>query len=104
MIANLEDPTVKENIYLLKPEQQKALDQVIKEQQLPYTVDAAFVKAVQEVLSGMEKVSVTAADLKKALAQGGTPCTVSELKQRFEDYIQSLTRGRDPQKVRIVLE
>ena len=69
LIANLEDPTVKENIYLLKPEQQKALEQVIKEQQLPYTVDVSFVKAVQEVLSGMEKVSVTAADLKKALAR-----------------------------------
>ncbi|WP_338832719.1 hypothetical protein MHLNE_13780 [Moorella humiferrea] len=104
LVANLEDPTVKENIYLLKPDQQKALEQVIKEQQLPYTVDASFVKAVQEVLSGMEKISVTAADLKKALAQGGTPCTVSEFQQRFEDYIQSLTRGRDPQKVRIVLE
>jgi len=104
LIANLEDPTVKENIYLLKPEQRKALDQVVKEQQLPYTVDASFVKAVQEVLSGMEKVSVTAADLKKALTQGGTPCTVSEFQQRFEDYIRSLTRGRDPQKVRIVLE
>jgi hypothetical protein len=104
LAANLEDPTVKENIYLLKPEQQKALETVVREQQLPYVVDAAFVKAVQEVLSGMEKVLVKVDDLKKALGVGGTPCTISEFQKRFEDYVQSLTRGRDPGKVRIVLE
>jgi len=43
-------------------------------------------------------------DLKKALGVGGTPCTISEFKKRFEDYVQSLTRGRDPKKVRIVME
>lgn len=104
LAANLEDPTVKENIYLLKPEQQKALETVVREQQLPYVVDASFVKAVQEVLSGMEKVLVKVDDLKKALGVGGTPCTISEFKKRFEDYVQSLTRGRDPKKVRIVME
>jgi len=104
LAGNLEDPTVKENIYLLKPEQQKVLEQVIKEQQLPYVVDASFVKTVQEVLSGMEKVLVTAGDIKKALSEGGTPCTISEFQKRFEDYLRSLTRGKDPKKVRIVLE
>jgi hypothetical protein len=104
LAGNLEDPTVKENIYLLKPEQQKALEQVIKEQQLPYVVDASFVKTVQEVLSGMEKVLVTAGDIKKVLSEGGTPCTISEFQKRFEDYLQSLARGKDPKKVRIVLE
>lgn len=104
LIANLEDPTVKENIQLLRAEQQETLEQVVRERQLPYPIETSFLKSVQEVLSGMEKVPVTTDGLKAALAEGGTPCTVSEFKQRFDEYVQSLTRGKDPKKVRIVLE
>lgn len=95
---------MKKNISLLKPEQQRALEEVVREQQLPYVVEAAFVKALQEMLSGMEKVQVKVDDLKRALGLGGMPCTISEFQKRFEDYLQFLTRGRDPGKVRIVLE
>lgn len=104
LLTNLEDPTVKENLRLLKPDEQKLLEQVIKEQRLPDRIDAIFVKTVQEVFSGMEKITVTVAGLKEALVQGGTPCTVSEFRQRFETYVESSTRGRDPKRIRIVLE
>ena len=36
-----------------------------------------------------------------------TPCFLSpdaEMKQRFEDYLDQLTKGKEPGKVRIVLE
>lgn len=104
LLANLEDPTVKESIRLLKPDEQRLLEQVIEDGKLPDKIDAVFIRIVQEVLSGMEKVTIGTTDLKEALLQGGTPCTVSEFKQRFEKYVESSTRGKDLRRIRIVLE
>jgi len=34
----------------------------------------------------------------------GEPTTTEELKKRFDEYLADLTKGKDPSKVRIVLE
>ncbi len=53
----------------------------------------------------MERVVVRAPELKQALNQGGAPCTLAEFQERFKAYVESITRGgKDPGKVRIVLE
>jgi len=39
-----------------------------------------------------------------ALLSGGSPVTPSVMKQWFEDYLDQLTKGKEPGKVRIVLE
>ncbi len=57
---------------------------------------------LQEVLSGLVKVSIKFADLQKTIANGGGPATPDELKKRFVDYIDNLTRGKDQAKVRMV--
>jgi hypothetical protein len=62
------------------------------------------VHALQEVLRGLFKVTVRAEDLQQALQATGGPATPAEMKKRFEDYIDQLTKGKDPAKVRIVLE
>ena len=59
---------------------------------------------LQQVLQGLEKVTLPTSEISKALTEGGTPCTVSELKGRFEKHLDALTRGKDPAKVRIVIE
>ena len=66
--------------------------------------DAEILKALQEVLSGLTKVSVKIADLRDALLAGGSPATLVEMKKRFEEYLDGLTKGKEPGKVRIVLE
>ena len=43
-------------------------------------------------------------NLRGALLSGGSPVTPVEMKQRFEDYLDQLTKGKEPGKVRIVLE
>ena len=60
--------------------------------------------ALQEVLSGLTKVSVKVGDLRDALLAGGSPATPAELSKRFEEYLEELTKGKEPGKVRIVLE
>ena len=59
---------------------------------------------MSEVLSGLEKITVTAASLRTALVSGGAAATVSELRRRFDEYLSAMTKGKDTTKVRIVLE
>jgi hypothetical protein len=67
LLANLEDPTTKGNLSLLKPEPRKLVDGFIKKRTLPDDLDQDFIHALQEVLSGLTKVSVKIADLRDAL-------------------------------------
>jgi succinate dehydrogenase flavin-adding protein (antitoxin of CptAB toxin-antitoxin module) len=104
LLTNLEDPTTKGDLDLLKPEQKKLVNGFIKKRVLPDEIDQDFIHALQEVLSGLEKVSVNTADLRTALLTGGSPATPAEMKKRFEEYLDALTKGKEPGKVRIVLE
>jgi len=67
-------------------------------------LDSNFVHALKEVLSGLVKVTVKAQELQQALQVTDGPATPAEMKKRFEEYIDQLTKGKDPAKVRIVLE
>ncbi len=42
--------------------------------------------------------------LRDALLTGGSPATPAEMRKRFEEYLEKLTKGKEPGKVRIVLE
>ena len=59
---------------------------------------------MQEALSGLTKVSIKLAEVGDALLSGGSPATPAEMKKRFEEYLDQLTKGKEPGKVRIVLE
>jgi hypothetical protein len=47
------------------------------------------------VLSGLTKVSVKIADLRDALLAGGSPATPAEMRKRFEEYLDQLTKGKE---------
>ena len=104
LLTNLEDPTTKDNLELLKPESKKLLNSFTKKRALPDELSPDFIHALNEVLSGLQKVPVTTDDLRSALLAGGSPATPVEMKKRFEEYLDELTKGREPGKVRIVLE
>ena len=104
LLTNLEDPTTKGNLSLLRPESRKLVDGFIKKRTLPDDLDQDFIHALQEVLSGLTKVSVKIVDLRDALLSGGSPAPPAEMRKRFEEYLDGLTKGKEPGKVRIVLE
>jgi predicted ATPase len=104
LIANLEDPTTKNNLNLLKSEQRLLVDEFLMSHILPNPLTNEFIGAVREVLSGLAKVVVKTQDLQKVLLAGGSPCTVQEMKKRFEDYLSDLAKGKDLSKVRIIVE
>jgi hypothetical protein len=103
LLGNLEDPTTTGNLSLLKPKPRNLVDDFIKHRTLPDDLDRHFIRALQEALSGLTKVSVKIGELRDALLVGGSPATPEEMRKRFEAYIDQLTKGKEPSKVRIVL-
>ena len=51
-----------------------------------------------------DEMTVKAQELQQALQVTDGPATPAEMKKRFEEYIDQLTKGKDPAKVRIVME
>ena len=104
LLGNLEDPITQANLELLKADDRKPLEDFIKSRELPVPLDSNFVHALKEVLSGLVKITVKVQSLQEALQVTDGPATPGEMKKRFDSYIDQLTRGKDPAKVRIVLE
>ena len=50
------------------------------------------------------RVVVTTGGVATALTKGGMPCTPQQFEDRFGQYVKSLTKGKDANKIRIVLE
>ncbi len=100
LLTNLDEA----NLDLLKPEPKKLVNGFIEKQALPDEFDQAFIHALGEVFSGLQKVLVKTDNLRAALLSGGSPVTPVEMKKRFESYLEELTKGKKPDKVRIVLE
>jgi hypothetical protein len=104
LLDNLKDPTTKASIELLSPKRKKPVEAFVKSGELPETLAQDFIQGLQEALSGLAKVVLKMDDLKVALSEGGSPATPAEIKKRLEDYLATLTKGKDANKVRIVLE
>lgn len=104
LLDNLEDPTTRQNLELLKPEARKLIEDFLRERRLPVGLGQEFIQAVREALSGLTKVVVKTADLRSALLAGGAPATLAEMRNRFEDYLSGLAAGKDPQKIRVMVE
>jgi len=104
LLDNLSDPTIKENLSLLKPSSRRLVDAFLTNRNLPDKVETEFVQVVQEALSGLMKVIFSTNHLCTALANSGSPLTPAEIRKRFDDYVTEQTKGKDPGKVRILLE
>ena len=104
LLVNLDDPATRENLPLLQPEREARVTAFVTEGKLPDVLEPEFIEALQEVLSGLVKVVVTAEDLKATLLAGGSPASPAEMKARFEGYLDGLAKDEDPAKVRVVLE
>lgn len=104
LLTNLEDPTTQANLALLKPEPRRLVDGFLQQRTLPEYLDQDFLQAIKEVLSDLTPVLIKTQELRTALLAGGSPATPAEMRKRFEGYLDQLTKGKEPGKVRIVLE
>jgi len=104
LLDNLDDPTARKSIDLLPGEQKAAVKGFLKAKKLPDKISNDLVQGMQTALSGLIAISVTPADILDTLSGGGAPCTVEQLRTRFEEFLQKITRGREMAKVRLVID
>lgn len=103
LLDNLDDPTARKSINLLLEVQKAAVDAFLKAKKLPEKIGNDLVQGMQQALSGLIAIPVKPAELLDALSDGGAPCTVEQIQTRFEEFIQKITRGKEPSKVRLVI-
>ncbi|MYN66483.1 MAG: ATP-binding protein [Acidobacteria bacterium] len=104
LLNNLADPTTRDQLALLGPDQRKLVQAFIASGTFPDDASRDFIDAVAQVLSGLSKVVVTAEEFRRALFPSGSPATPGQLKKRFGDYVDERAKGMDEAKVRIVIE
>jgi len=104
LLNNLADPTIQENLNLLKQKPLKLIQSFVGSKELPDEISNEFLEALKEVLTGLVKVEIKSDKLKLALLEGGSPVTVDELIKRFDDFINSITKGKEQKKIRIVID
>jgi hypothetical protein len=104
LLDNLDDPIIQDNFDLLKPAARSLVDGFILSRSLQEPVTPEFIAAVQEALSGLEKINISSADIRQALLQGGSPATPEDLRKRFEFFLNDRCKGKDTTKLRFVVE
>ena len=104
LLEALEDPITQENVLLLHVEDQDRVKAFLKTRELPTPLDSATIQAIKQALENLEKVALSTQELKKALHPTGSPATVQELRKRFEDFLNHHIKGKNPDKIRIVVE
>ena len=104
LLDNLEDPIIQSNFELLKEGSRKIVTGFVDSKSLPDPVTPEFISAVQEALSGLDKVVVSGSDIRQALLQGGSPATPEDLRKRFEAFLTDRCKGKDTTKLRFVVE
>ena len=104
LLDNLEDPIIQSNFELLKEGSRKIVTGFVDNRSLPDPVTPEFINAVQEALSGLDKVVVSGGDIRQALLQGGSPATPEDLRKRFEAFLTDRCKGKDTTKLRFVVE
>ena len=104
LLENLEAPFTQNSVCLLPPAAKKLIDAFLTSRKLPNPMTTEFANAVQEALSGLEKIAVKGDEIKQALLQGGSPATPDDLRKRFDAFISDRSKGKDASKLRFVVE
>ena len=104
LLTNLDDPIISQQLALLDSDEGRLVSAFIESRTLPEDLDHGFVHGVRTLLSGLAKLVIVTADLRAALLDGGSPATIDEMRRRFGNYLDGRAKGKDPDKVRIVLE
>jgi hypothetical protein len=104
LLTNLQDSRLKKSYDLLDTAQKNAIDSFNASKQFPEQISEQFIKAVQMMFSGLDKVTLSMRNLQNILKGDGGPCTLDELKRRFEGYLVGMLKSKDTDKVRIIIE
>jgi hypothetical protein len=101
----LTGPMAQKSLALMAPTERERLEAFRDGGDLPNPLDKPFLRALAHALGGLERVTVSPEEILLALTKNSkAPCTVEEIRSRFDQLMTQLTQGKDPQRIRIVIE
>ena len=103
ILASVEDPLVINDIRYLQPDQRQVIEAFIQDRKLPDQVDGAFVNEINTLLKGLDKVVIDAGDILHELSTLG-PCTIDDIKGKFETLVNQWVGHKDKNKIRIIIQ
>ncbi|EMD81932.1 DUF6079 family protein [Pacificimonas flava] len=92
-----------EKLQLLGDDAKVAVDEFLSAKDLPSPVPDNMLQGLRDALSDLVKIEVTSADLRSALTAKGAPVSLGDMRQRFDEMLASLVKGKDVEKVRFVV-
>lgn len=101
VIDNLKQGSIQEGLALLTNDEQKSIELLISNKELPLPLDQRFIDMIKNLLDGFEKVELSKKDIIKMLGSG-SPMSVNELEGRIRELIETAINGKDKDKVRIM--
>jgi len=88
----------------LLPDERAPIETFLAQPNDAVEVPAGLVAVATQALRGIRALAIPAPELVAALKNGGMPCTVEALKQRFTQFIQAQMQGYDKHNTRLTLE
>ncbi|MBP1468632.1 ATP-binding protein [Candidatus Chloroploca sp. M-50] len=102
---NLQSETAQQSMSSMTSAERRPIDAYLTTTDPASTpLPEGLVKAINQALRGLQTVAINPDQLLIALQTGGLPCTVEELKQRFERYLRQTMSGHDPRDTRLTIE
>lgn len=102
LLSTLDDNLIMENKSLLNKAQRELIDKFAKERTLPDVVDTFFVTTFNNLFEKLDKVNIDVWELIDTIHNMG-PCTVKDLKNRLLTHIDEQVKGKELDKVRIII-
>lgn len=103
LLTNINDPSIKENITFLAPEQQELINDLIKNREFTLPIDMRLIQAINDLLKGIDKVEISLYQIEEMMANGH-PLTIEEMRKRFEEMIYKTVGDTPASQVRIMLK
>ncbi|WP_413476710.1 DUF6079 family protein [Latilactobacillus fuchuensis] len=101
LVDNLKQDSIQEGLSLLTNDEQKSVELLISNKELPLPLDQKFIDMIKNLFDGFEKVEIAKEDIIKMLGNG-SPMSVDEVEGRIRELIETAIDGKDKDKVRIM--
>jgi hypothetical protein len=99
----LTSETAQRSIEAMMPAERRPIEQFLEQADEASDIPDGFVEAAIQALRGIQAIHLPVDELLEALSEGGLPCTLEELKRRFNHFLDESMRRRDPRNTRLTL-
>lgn len=103
LLTNFNDPSVKESIGLLDPEERQLIDEFIEDGTFKLPIPIKLINAINKVFKGIHQEQIDIEQLNKVFGDGN-PVTVKEARDNLDMLLRGLVGNNDQDRVRLTIK